>query len=115
MKPTYLEGYGSKSVVLEPSHEEGQFLVTHTYFGKRPVSEVVLLGVSAEDVESLRATGEFPLDTYVATDERGNSTANVGKMAVSIPFERGSNNSVTTEVESFQEVAPVNAEAPIAA
>ena len=116
MKPidhVYLDTKDLRRVAVVPSHEDGHFIVDHSYFGKRLVGEVVLLGVSDEDLETMHSTGEFPLSEYVVTDEEGNARPINGHAEVIInSLDHGSNNTVTIGIESFREFAPVAVEPP---
>lgn len=94
-------------VALEPSDEEGHFIVDNSYWGKQVVQRVVLLDVANEDVSAMHETGEFPLDKYVSMDELGN--INIRNGEISIPLLRGSGNSLTQRVEAFREFKPVTA------
>lgn len=104
-----------RRVALVPSHEEGHFVIEDSYFGKQVVSRVVLLDVADEDLEVIHATGEFPLERYVSTDEQGKSDPTVGRFQVNFPYKHGSGNSVNMSVHSIREFAPVTADTPAAA
>lgn len=101
-----------RRVALAPSYKGGHFVIEDPYYGTQVVDKVVLLNVADKDLESMHATGEFPLDEYVATDERGNSSLTAGRAQVTIQFNRGSENSMSLEVDSFREFAAVIPEAP---